>query len=133
METLVALVVLSIGITMVLQLFSGALNAKSRSEEHTRAVFRASEAMELLLAHPYLLEAPLSGEFEDGFSWTAELTEEIDETELEEDPVLGEDPVLEETGPRLYRVSVEVAWLRGETPRTYRLETLSLVFPRPEI
>ncbi|MFH1155011.1 MAG: type II secretion system protein [Pseudomonadota bacterium] len=120
-ETLVSLVVLSIAITMVLQLFSGGMNAKSRAEDYTRAVFHASEVMELLLASSTILEAPTAGEWEDGYSWSAELAEETDETA---EP---EDSVIKETGPKLYRLTVTVSWQRGEAGRHYSLTTLTLV------
>lgn len=97
------------------------MNARSRAEDYTRAVLHASEVMELMLASSTILEAPTAGEWEDGYSWSAELAEEIDETlELE-------DSLKKETGPKLYRLAVTVSWQRGEVARHYTLTTLTLV------
>jgi prepilin-type N-terminal cleavage/methylation domain-containing protein len=49
LETLVAMMILSIALVIIFQLFSGALNAGHISEAHTRAVWHAREKMDELL------------------------------------------------------------------------------------
>jgi prepilin-type N-terminal cleavage/methylation domain-containing protein len=45
-EVLVAMVVLSVSLVSIFQLFSGGLNARRRAEEVARATFHAREKME---------------------------------------------------------------------------------------
>lgn len=70
METLVAVMLLSISLTIVMQQFSGALNAARLSEEYTRAVWHAREKMnELQISTPP--PARYEGTFPDGQRWEA--------------------------------------------------------------
>ena len=113
--------VLSIAVTLILQLFSGGMRAKSKAEAYTRAVFHAQEVMESLLLSPAILEAPMEGGFDDGYSWSALLEEE-----LEPGAAAGEDAGQRQTGPRLFRLTVDVIWRQGESTPRYRLTTLTI-------
>lgn len=74
-EVLVAMVVLSVSLVSIFQLFSGGLSARRRAEEVGRAAFHAREKMEELLLYPEMVPGVLDGEWEDGYSWRAEITE----------------------------------------------------------
>jgi general secretion pathway protein I len=74
-EVLVAMVVLSVSLVSIFQLFSGGLTARRRAEEVGRATFHAREKMEELLLHPEMTPGVLEGTWEDGYSWQAEIKE----------------------------------------------------------
>ncbi|MFP4033741.1 MAG: prepilin-type N-terminal cleavage/methylation domain-containing protein [Desulfococcaceae bacterium] len=74
-EVLVAMVVLSVSLVTIFQLFSGGLAARRRAEEVGRATFHAREKMEELLLRPEMTPGALEGTWEDGYSWQAEIKE----------------------------------------------------------
>ncbi len=118
-ETLVAMMVLAIALTMVLQLFSGGINSKRRSEEYTRAIFHASEVMEGLLVSG-TTDQTLSGSFDDGYVWEAVLSPFQDDS-------LEADPVLDEKGPFLYEVALTLSWESGHRIKRFQVTTLKMI------
>ncbi len=82
-EVIVAIAVLAISLTMVMQLFSGGLRLSRASCDYTRAIVHAKDKMEELYIDP----VQGSGEFEDGFKWESEVSpaEEPQETPDESD------------------------------------------------
>jgi general secretion pathway protein I len=84
-EVLVAMVVLSVSLVSIFQLFSGGLNARRRAEEVGRATFHAREKMEELLLYPEMTPGVLEGAWEDGYSWEAQI-EEVFQGDPEEAP-----------------------------------------------
>jgi len=120
-ETLVALIVLSVALTMILQLFSGGINSKRRSGEYTRAVFRASEVMETILVSDTLSDQVLEGSFEDGFTWKITLLEIVDDQEE------SEESTDEEKGVILYQVDLDLSWESGERTKHFQVSTLKMV------
>lgn len=69
METLVAMMILSIALVIIFQRFSEALNVGHISESYTRAVWHAREKMDELLLHETLSENIQEGDFGDGYRW----------------------------------------------------------------
>ena len=64
-----AVVIMSVSLAMIMQLFSAGLKASKASCDYTRAVIYAKDIMEELSASP----EQDSGEFEDGFLWETEV------------------------------------------------------------
>ncbi|MCP4690773.1 MAG: prepilin-type N-terminal cleavage/methylation domain-containing protein [Desulfobacterales bacterium] len=119
-EILTAMMILTISMVMIMQLFSGGLRAGKLSEDYNRAILHARAKMEETLIEENLTEGVLEGEFEDGFRWKTEIAAHLDpEEELEENPP----PV----PVSLVDVKVEVGWRSGVKERTFRIHTLKLV------
>ncbi len=129
-ETLVSMMVLAISLTMILQLFSGGMNSKRRAESYARAVFRAAEVMETVLVTASFEEQVLEGSFEDGYSWTATITQFIEENM--EDTEEAQDTQTQESadtpaGSVLYQVDVDLFWDVGDKTKQFSLSTLKWV------
>ena len=74
-ETLVATMILAIGIVTIIQLFTGGLRSVSTSENYSQAIFHAREKMNEILMAESLAEGIVEGTFDDGYQWQAELIE----------------------------------------------------------
>lgn len=116
MEILVAVMVLAITMTVIMQLFSGGLRAERVSEEYTGALFCGRTAMEELLLAEELAEGVLDGECEDGTAWRAEIRSLLDD---EEEEVMGVALVP-------FRVDLDVNWKPGQGGKHFRLSTIHL-------
>lgn len=90
-EVIVAMAILGISLTLVMQLFSGGLRSAKAASDYTRAIVHAKDKMEELSS---MLNND-SGEFEDGFKWEAE-TEDY--------------KVLEESEHNLLKLKVKIIW-----------------------
>jgi general secretion pathway protein I len=123
METLVAMMLLSISLVVVLQLFSGGLKSGKLADDYTRAVFFAREKMEEFLLKTDLEEGSYEGRFDDAYGWKVEVSlveeEEGDET-AKQPPV------------DLYNVAVSVIWQSGEREKSYRIDTLQIAEKKDE-
>jgi general secretion pathway protein I len=120
-EVLTAMMILSISLVVIFQLFSAGLNADTRAEGYTRAVFHAREKMEELLLIPQMTGGNLEGDFGDGFRWQAEIS--LLET-------IGDE---KQTSPQgLFRIWVEINWQGGEQQRRIDISTIHLAsLPAP--
>lgn len=68
-EVIVALVITSLSLAMVMQLFAAGLKASRASCDYTRAIIYAKDIMEEMSDSP----KDDAGEFEDGFFWETEV------------------------------------------------------------
>jgi general secretion pathway protein I len=114
LETLVAMMILSIALVVIFQQFSGALNAGHISESHTRAVWHAREKMEELLLHEILSEEIREGDFEDGYRWWYR----IEKTAI--------DSQSNPEGVATFTVSVRVSWELGQKTKHMDISALAL-------
>ncbi len=115
LETLVAMMILSISLTVILQLFSGGLRSERLSDDYTRAVFYAREKMEEILLVEKLSNEVAEGEFDDGFRWKAEIAYiEPDEEEKIKTPV------------ETFSITVEVNWKSGIQEKHFEISTLKI-------
>jgi general secretion pathway protein I len=73
-EILVALVILSISLVTIMQLFSGGLKASRIAGDYTQAIFLAREKMEELLLEKEILADITEGDFNNDYKWRAEIT-----------------------------------------------------------
>jgi general secretion pathway protein I len=117
-EVLVALVVLSVAVVAVLQLFGGGLRLARASGDHLEATLLASTMLSEL-AWETLEEGTTEGT-EGGFRWSRQVT--VDPALLPEEP----DPARPDT-VRLARVSVDVRWGKN---RHMELVTIRPLTPR---
>jgi len=90
LEIMVAMAILAIALTLVIEIFAGGVRAAWLSREYTKAVFLAQEKMEELRLRDTFSPGIESGELEGGYTWKAEIKpfpiyseQEINETESE--------------------------------------------------
>jgi general secretion pathway protein I len=90
-EVIVAIAILALSLTMIMQLFSSGLRVSRTSCDYTRAIVHAKDKME------EMVDAPVqdSGEFEDGFKWESVI-----------EPYKG----LEDSAVKLLKIKVKVSW-----------------------
>ncbi len=73
-EILVALVILSISLVTIMQLFSGGLKASRIAGDYTQAIFLAREKMEELLLDKNIPAEITEGDFDNDYKWQAGIT-----------------------------------------------------------
>lgn len=113
-ETLIATMVLAIGIVTIMQLFSGGLRSVSASERYTQALFYAKEKMNEILIVDSLAEGTEEGAFDDEYRWRSDIYAIVDETN--------------NSIPLLTRFSVHVTvfWTQGARQKQVDLDSLLL-------
>lgn len=114
-ETLVAVMILSISLVVVMQLFSGGLKSNKISNDYLYGIFHAKEKMEELLLTDELLPGNLNGDFGDGYQWQADIAfVEAEDGETEKLPV------------STMNIRLDVSWLNGSREKHYVLSTTAL-------
>jgi len=114
METLVAMMILSIALVIIFQRFSEALNAGHISEAYTRAVWHAREKMDELLLHETLSVDIQEGDFGDGYRWRYRI-EQVDY-----------DSRLIPAGRAIFTIDVRISWQLGRITKHLDISTLTL-------
>ncbi|MFO8085328.1 MAG: type II secretion system protein [Desulfobacterales bacterium] len=117
-EILVAMMLLSICLVVILQLFSGGLKSGKTAEDYTRAVFYAREKMEEYLLMEDFQEGVFEGTFDDVYRWRADIT--YVEPEDEEPERLVD----------LFQVNVSVFWAAGKREKEFQISTLKITEKR---
>lgn len=114
-EILVAMMILSISLTLILQLFSGGLKSAGISEKYTRAVFYAKEQMEAVLLAEEFESGTWKGEFDDEFGWKTDIVR-LEPSEEEKDRL----PL------DIFSITVTVSWNEGADEKNFQISTLKL-------
>jgi len=124
-EVLVAVMVLAISLVVIMQLFSGGLKSNRISGDYLYGIFHAREKMEELLLTQEWAPAELSGDFEDGYRWTAFIEEVVDEAA---DEVNARDNVA--PAPKLpvstMMIRLNVIWNNGDREKHFEIITTAL-------
>jgi general secretion pathway protein I len=115
LEVVVALAILGIGLTVIIELFSGGLRLARTSEEYTKAMNYGSTKMEEIMTQQNMEEGTEEGEFDDTFRW------QVGVTKL--DVLPGEKSTDFKPPVELYQVKVDVLWKSGSKERSARLES----------
>ncbi len=115
METLVAMLILSIALVIIFQQFSEALNAGHISESYTRAVWHAREKMDELLLSEALAEENQEGDFGDGYRWRYRIEQMNSDNRLNLD------------GLANFTITVWVSWKEGRNTKQVDVSALTLV------
>lgn len=110
LEILVALSVMSIAITIVLQLFSANLRTVYRAHTMTAAAIRGEDRMRDILSEPVLLEKSWSERGEDGYRWDISVAEVLKER-TDNLPV------------RLMEVVLTIRWSEGQKEKSFTLKS----------
>ena len=117
-ETLVAVIVLSISIVIIMQLFSSNLKSLPSSDLHLKAVLYARAKMEEILLFDSFMPGQSSGVFDDNFSWTVIIFKE----EPEASETQKEKPI---SLFNLFRIDLEIFWKNGSKEKSYQVSALT--------
>jgi general secretion pathway protein I len=115
-EVVVALAILGIGLTVIMELFSGGLRLGRTSEEYTKAVNYARMKMEEITSQESIEEGTKEGEFDDAFRWQVGI-KKLDLLSI--DKSIDYKPPIE-----LFEVKVDVLWKSGSKERSTSVESL---------
>ncbi|MCX8043866.1 MAG: prepilin-type N-terminal cleavage/methylation domain-containing protein [Desulfobacterota bacterium] len=120
LEVLIAVVILGLSITAILQQFSLALRGGSAAQDMSRAVLYAKQKLEELKTADEVAIGSESGSFEDGFLW---------ETSIEPYPLPEPEgmAIAEQLRHELVQLTARVIWQSGVQQKRVELSTLKLV------
>jgi len=118
-EILVAMVILTICLVAIMELFSGGLKGGRVSREYLQAIFHAREKMEEILIAPELSAGSMEGRFPDNSLWNVEIT-----------PFVEDEAVMPIGSVRLFRIALEVTWREGHRQRNITISTLTMARAR---
>lgn len=113
-EVLVAISLLGIAITIILQLFSANLKAVSKSEDYVHALLQADMKMRELSQSDDLAEKAWSENTQHGYRFDISVTETLKER-------------TETLQVRLMEIQLTVSWLKGQQQRSHTLRTLKTI------
>lgn len=119
LEIMIALAILGIALTVILQQFSTGLKTVRVTRDYTNALIHARENLEEFCLAKKLSEKEESGEFEDGYKWRVVIApyEEEEKNEGSTEFLL----------LSMYTVTSMVSWEAGNKERKVELATLKIV------
>lgn len=121
LEVIIALAILGIALTVIMELFSGGLRLGRVSHEYTKAMNFASLKLEEMTARKTIEAGEEEGEFDKTFRWR---------TGVEKVDILPYDKGTEFKPPvDLYHIRVNVLWTSGSKERSAGIESYKTVKP----
>jgi general secretion pathway protein I len=114
-EAVIALAILGVGLTVIIELFSGGLRLARTSVEYTKAVNYARLKMEEIAIKPKIEEGTEEGEFDPTYRWQVEV-KKVDLLSVDKDRDFK--PPVEH-----FQVKVNVLWKSGRKERSALFET----------
>jgi general secretion pathway protein I len=120
-EVVVALAILSIGLTVIIELFSGGLRLARTSEEYTKAMNFARVKMEEITSQQKIEEGTDEGKCDDeAFRWQVTINKKADILPIQKDSEF-KPPV------ELFRVKVDILWKSGAKERSASIESYKAI------
>jgi len=113
-EILVAVVVLGIAVTIVLQLFSANVRAIATSEDYVYASAKAEAKMREVLDNDEISEISFSEITDDGYRIDVSIAEVLHER-------------TENLQVRLLEVDLKISWTKGENDKSLTLRTMKVL------
>ena len=121
-EVVVALAILGVGLTVIIELFSGGLRVGRTSIEYTKAVNYARVKMEEIAMKPVVGEGTEEGESEDKtFRWQLGV-KKVDLLSI--DKSVDYKPPIE-----LFQIKIDVFWRSGSKERSTSVESFRAIKP----
>jgi general secretion pathway protein I len=118
-EVVVAMAILAVGLTIIIELFSGGLRLGRTSVEYTKAVNYARMKMEEIAVKQTMEEGSEEGEFDNTFRWQVETKR------------VGILPVEDKTDfkppAELFLVKINILWKSGSKERSTRIESYKTI------
>ena len=118
-EVVVAVAILSVALTVVIELFAGGLRLARVSEEYTTAVNYGRIKMEEIAVSPKMEEGSEEGKFDETFHWQVGV-KKVDVLPIEKRPEF-KVPV------ELFQIQVKVIWKSGSRERSASVETYKTI------
>jgi general secretion pathway protein I len=115
LEVVVALAILGIALTVIIELFSGGLRLARTSMEYTKAVNFARMKMEEITSQQKIEEGINEGKYDDTFHWQVNI-KKMDLLPVEKDSDFK--PPIE-----LFQVRVDILWKSGAKERSASVES----------
>jgi general secretion pathway protein I len=115
-EVVVAIAILGIALTVIIELFAGGLRLARTSQEYTKAVNYANTKMEEVASRQTLEEGTTEGEFDEIYHWRVTLNEV-------KDLLPGEKPWEVKPPIQLFQIKVDISWKPGSKERSVGTET----------
>ena len=126
LEILLAIAILGVAVTVIMQQFSAGLRIARASRAYTAATIHAKQILEEYLLDEEMEEGEASGTFDDGYGWTVSI--EAYEDYMEGEGATEEDQDLYEHLPlKMFRVGSVVSWMEGDRENRVALATLKTV------
>jgi general secretion pathway protein I len=122
LEVLLAIMILAITVTVLLQQFSVALRASTTAQEVTRGTLYAKLKLEELKMVEELTESAQSGTFADGYDWETRVVPYTHEAAVPED-----EQIYDSMRVETFQLESTVKWRMGERTRAVTLTTLKTV------
>jgi general secretion pathway protein I len=120
-EVIIALAILGIALTVIIELFSGGLRLGRVSQEYTQAMNFASLKMEEIVTQKTIEAGEDEGEFDKIFRW---------QTGIEKVDILPYDKGTEFKPPvDFFHIRVKVLWTSGSKERSASIESYKTVKP----
>lgn len=126
LEILLAISILGVAVTVIMQQFSAGLRIARTSRTYTTATIYAKQMLEEYLLAEEMEEGEAFGTFDDGYTWNVSI--ETYEDYMEEEGATEEEQELYERLPlEMFRVESVVAWMEGDREKSVALATLKTV------
>ncbi len=125
LEILVAISILGVALTVIMQQFSAGLRIGHTSRTYTTATAYAKQKLEEFQLVEEMEEGEEAGDFDDGYTWKVSILPYevfMEEGGTEEDAESFELLPLE-----MYRLESVVSWMEGENEKSVSLVTLKTV------
>jgi general secretion pathway protein I len=122
LEILLAISILGVAITVIMQQFSAGLRIARTSQTYTTATIYAKQKLEELQVEEEMKEKEESGSFDDGYYFRVSIMPYEEYMEDEEDEELFDHLPLE-----MFRLESVVSWKEGEKEKSITLVTLKTV------
>jgi general secretion pathway protein I len=118
-EVVVAMAILAIGLTIIIELFSGGLRLGRTSVEYTKAVNYARMKMEEVFLKQTIEEGSEEGTFDDTYRW------QIDVKRV--DVLQAENRSDFKPPAELFQVKINILWKSGAKERSTRIESFRTI------
>jgi general secretion pathway protein I len=118
-EVVVAMAILAVGLTIIIELFSGGLRLGRTSVEYTKALNYARMKMEEIAVKKDLEEGSEEGEFDHTYRW---------KVDIKRADIL---PIENETNYKipaeLFHITIDILWKSGSKERSNRIESYKVM------
>jgi len=120
-EVSIAVAILGVGLTVLIELFSGGLRLGRASEEYTKAVNYARSKMEEIAVKPIIKEGSEEGEFDETYRW------QVDVKKVEILPVENKPDF--KPPAQFFQVQINIIWKSGSKEKSTRIESYRTIKP----
>ena len=120
-EVVIALAILGMGLTVIMELFSGGIRLGKTSGEYIKAVNYGRLKLEEIALKPTLKEEVEEGKFDDLFRWQV-VTKKVNL--LPEGQAIDPKPPVE-----LFHMDIQIIWKSGLKEKSIRVESYQTVKP----